>query len=165
VVPEHWSATHGPVVVGASIDVASDFALDWAVDYAQRVSSDLVISHAWELPTVGETRSTGSAETTDIPGHQQESLDRLAASTRGRTISGTAVTTDLRRGEPAAQLGQAAEGASLLVVGRRRRSAIARLLLGSTSHRLVIDPPCPVAVVPQPREPIPVAPSTIDEER
>lgn len=158
VVPEHWSATHGPIVVGASIDLASDFALDWAIDYAQRIGGDLVVSHAWELPTVGETRSTGSAETTDIPGHQQEALDRLAAAARGRSVSGTAVTTDLRRGEPAEQLRKAADGASLLVVGRRRRSAIVRLLLGSTSHDLVIDPPCPVAVVPQPREPIPVAP-------
>ena len=38
--------------------------------------------------------------------------------------------------------------AELLVVGSRRRGAVSAVLLGSTSHALAGDAPCPVVVVP-----------------
>lgn len=38
-------------------------------------------------------------------------------------------------------------GASLLVIGSRRRSAVGKLLLGSTVQRVLLDAPMPVLVV------------------
>jgi len=40
--------------------------------------------------------------------------------------------------------------ADLLVVGSRGRGTVKAALLGSTSHALVADAPCPVVVVPSP---------------
>ncbi len=37
--------------------------------------------------------------------------------------------------------------ASLLVIGLRHRSAVGKLLMGSTSQRLLLDCPCPVLAV------------------
>ena len=39
------------------------------------------------------------------------------------------------------------EAASLLVIGIRHRSAVGKLVLGSTAHRLIMDAQCPVLTV------------------
>lgn len=41
------------------------------------------------------------------------------------------------------------EGASLLVVGRRRRGALSSSLLGSVAHQLALESPCPLVIVPR----------------
>jgi nucleotide-binding universal stress UspA family protein len=41
--------------------------------------------------------------------------------------------------------------ASLLVIGLRHRSAVGKLLMGSVAQRLLMDCPCPVLGVKQPR--------------
>ncbi|MEO8261619.1 MAG: universal stress protein [Pseudolysinimonas sp.] len=150
VVPAAWTPQRGPVVVGTSIDSASDAALDFAYELAERDSRSLVLAHVWKLPTIGETRITpGGGDS--IPARQQASLDALRAATsaRGATV---AVSADLRTGGASAGLtaAVAAADASLLVVGRRARSAASRLMLGSTSRELITAPPCAIAVVPAP---------------
>lgn len=52
-------------------------------------------------------------------------------------------------GEPADEILDAAKeaGAALIVIGLRRRSAVGKLLLGSTSQRILLDGPCPVLAV------------------
>jgi nucleotide-binding universal stress UspA family protein len=53
-------------------------------------------------------------------------------------------------GRPAAELTRRSADLDLLVVGSRGHGPVRRLLLGSTSTRLVRDARCPVLVVPRP---------------
>jgi nucleotide-binding universal stress UspA family protein len=53
-------------------------------------------------------------------------------------------------GGPAAELARRSAGLDLLVVGSRAHGPVRRLLLGSTSTRLVREASCPVLVVPRP---------------
>lgn len=162
VVPEEWAPGSGPVVVGSSIDSASETAVDFACTIAVRERRDLIIAHVWELPTVGELEPTpGGGES--IPERQQASLDRIVSEFAPRA-PGVLVRGDLQRGPAARGLISVASGAALLVVGRRRRSAAARLLLGSTSSAVVAGPPCVVAVVPGPRSGLRVLPDVRHED-
>lgn len=162
VVPEHWTPCSGPIVVGHSIDSASDTALDFAYGAAAGEKRDLVVAHVWELPTVGETDPTpGGGES--IPERQQEALAQVVGEVSRRTPR-VVVRGDLRRGSAAHGLIAAAAGAALLVVGRRDRPTVARLLLGSTSRAVVSGPPCAVAVVPGPRPGLRVVPETLPED-
>lgn len=155
VVPEDWAAGGETTVVGASVDAASDAALDFAVDHAERERRVLHLVHAWKLPITGELHPVGLAADASIAEVQSRALEALAAQVRTEDLD---VTFSVRQGEPHEILREAAEEADLLVVGRRTRSPLTRLLLGSVSRALVLDPPCPVAVVPQPRRPLDVTP-------
>jgi nucleotide-binding universal stress UspA family protein len=53
-------------------------------------------------------------------------------------------------GGPAAELARRGAGLDLLVVGSRAHGPVRRLLLGSTSTRLVREASCPVLIVPRP---------------
>ena len=57
------------------------------------------------------------------------------------------VHQQLVQSQPAQALLDAAKGARLLVVGSRGLGGVARMLLGSVSHTLVLHPPCPVLVM------------------
>jgi nucleotide-binding universal stress UspA family protein len=148
IVPDDWSPGTGPIVVGSSTDAASDNALELAVLIAEREGRALVLAHAWELPVVGDIPPVpGGPES--IPERQREALDQIAVDVR-RAHRDLEVTVDLRNGPAAASLAHAAAEAAMLIVGRRDRPAAVRVLLGSVSHRLIADPPCPVMVVPAP---------------
>jgi nucleotide-binding universal stress UspA family protein len=146
VVPDDWTRSTGHVVVGNSIDAASDRALQFAADFAADGKRELVVTHVWELPTVGEISITPGG-TESIPERQAAALDEVVRRAAGRA-AGITVRPDLRRGDPVKGLIAAAAGAALLVVGRRERGPIASIL-GSTSRGVVSAPPCPVAVVPE----------------
>lgn len=155
VVPSDWAPSGARTVVGASIDAASDAAIEFAAGHAKRESKELHIVHAWELPVTGEFPPPMTGGTGSIPDVQRRALEAFTAEVLTDS-SDLEVTSAAEQGAPVEVLREAAEGADLLVVGRRTRSPLTRLLLGSVSHALVQDPPCPIAVVPQPRNPLEV---------
>lgn len=157
VVPAEWAPSGGRTVVGASIDSASDAAIDFAAEHAGRGSGHLHVVHVWDLPVTGEVPTSMTGGTGSIPDLQRHAIETFTADLRARSAD-LEISHSVERGEPADLLRAAADGADLLVVGRRRRGSLTRLLLGSVSHALAQDPPCPVAVVPQPDEPIDVTP-------
>jgi nucleotide-binding universal stress UspA family protein len=62
--------------------------------------------------------------------------------------AGVPYKTEVRFGDPAAEILAAASGGyDLIVMGRRGRGGVKKLLLGSVSERVVKDARCPVTVV------------------
>jgi len=70
---------------------------------------------------------------------------------------GLEVVEILETGPAAPVLVEAASQAELLVVGTHGRGSVGSLILGSVSHDVLLNLPCPVAVIP--RRP-PTAPET-----
>ena len=68
-------------------------------------------------------------------------------------LDGTGLPHEIRQQpsghEPAEQVVDIADevGAELIVIGMRRRSAVGKLLLGSTAQRILLDARCPVLAV------------------
>jgi nucleotide-binding universal stress UspA family protein len=75
---------------------------------------------------------------------REEAEERLAAVLADL---GEIATGDLPFGDPARELAYAAEDLDLLVTGSRGYGPVRRLMLGSTSSRLVLEAPCPVLVL------------------
>jgi nucleotide-binding universal stress UspA family protein len=89
-----------------------------------------------------------------------DSLGELRAALEGTLADegigtdGDSITVTARAvaGHPAEALLDAAEGAELVVVGSRGRGGFAGLVLGSVSQQVASHAPCPVMVVPPPRQ-------------
>lgn len=147
VVPAEWICRQGPVVVGigAEDDVPSTLAFATATAEASR--SEVHLIHAWETTGTGEIPPGWDFGTDSIPERQQRALARLAQQIRTSHPDLT-VTAEALQGPAASRLVDAARGASLLVVGRTHRGAMARAVFGSTARGLLTALPCPVAVVP-----------------
>jgi nucleotide-binding universal stress UspA family protein len=68
-----------------------------------------------------------------------------------RAASGRRRTAEVRVGDPAEELAQAAAGADLLAIGSRRWGALARVVVGSTGEALLRDAPCSMLMAPRPK--------------
>ena len=137
-----------PVVVGIDGSPESVTALRWAAEHARCCRLPLEVIHAWSI-------SDTEALRVDDLFHVAESRDRDRRQIEdllGRTIDAgqrADVTLRLLDGNPVGVLLEAAERASLLVVGSKGQGGITRLLLGSTSAACLQHASCNVAVVPQ----------------
>ncbi|TFB51340.1 universal stress protein [Cryobacterium tagatosivorans] len=152
VVPANWTRSDGPVVAGAEDDRSSDVALDFAAREAARLGRGLVIVHAWTIPaTLG--LDDGSIVPFDALQEAHEEILALAAGRIRAAHPGLEVAPVLEQGPAAPTLVEASQMAALLVVGTHGRGAVAGLILGSVSHDVLLNMPCPIAVVPRPAPP------------
>lgn len=128
------------VVVGYVATPEGEAALATAVLEAGRRGSRLLVvcSHReGDVPQDGET-------------HAEEAA-RLEAQLEGRGVE-FEVRTLVRGFEPSEDLISLAEvtGAELVVIGLRRRSPVGKMVLGTSSQRVLLDAPCPVLTVKPP---------------
>ncbi|NLV54082.1 MAG: universal stress protein [Acidimicrobiales bacterium] len=122
-------ATGGPVVVGVDGSDNSVAALAFALEEGRAHGVGVTVVHASRLDP--DPDLIGAA------------LDRC-------DTEGVAVDAVVVEETPATALLDAAEGASLVVVGSRGRGGFAQLLLGSVSRSVVNGAAGPVVVVPPP---------------
>ena len=148
VVPTGWAAKEGSIVVGVSVDASDEGALEFAAREAEREKKALIALHAVALPKALTLGDLISAPTYDALFEQRA---RGLASTVALLESkhgGLVIDNLLVPGVPAQVLVKQARNAKLLVVGTHRRGAIGGLILGSVTHDVLLNLPCPVVVVP-----------------
>jgi nucleotide-binding universal stress UspA family protein len=82
----------------------------------------------------------------DAKEHFEEGFKKILEKARSLDVE---VKTDMAVGHPAEQIIHRAEtdGVDLIILGRRGRSRIARMMLGSVSERALRYAHCPVMVV------------------
>jgi nucleotide-binding universal stress UspA family protein len=147
-VVRHAMARHdGPVVVGIDDSDEARSALRWAADLARRSQRDLKVVHAYQphhlagLFGVGKLqpdsawRSDAIAAIAEVIGAEVNEPGPLAIE---------AVAT---HAGPADGLLEAADGASVLVIGARG-SGGAAILLGSVGSEVLKRATCPIVTVP-----------------
>jgi nucleotide-binding universal stress UspA family protein len=129
------------IVVGYLATVEGRAALAAATGEAVRRSEPLVVVVSERGDESDEQRAELAAALEDAQG----SLAAAGVPHDVRVISGGRdVAEDL--------IGTAEEtGATLIVIGLRRRSPVGKLILGANAQRILLDSPCPVlAVKPDP---------------
>ena len=134
------------VVVGVDGSADSLDAVELAAAEADLAGQPLHVLHAWQEP--------GIYASTDIyPVGIAESVREAERLVLAESAAGLAekypdlvVHEQMVHEQPATALLDLAVNAQLLVVGSRGRHGIARVLLGSVSHTVVLHAPCPVLV-------------------
>lgn len=150
VVPGPVPAGASGVVVGADGSADSLAAVRLAAAEAERTGQPLDVVHVWQDPPVWAQVDVFPEGLTEAV--MQEETLLLAESVAGLAEQhpDLEVRQRLLRGSPARSLLEAAADATLLVIGSRGRHGLTRLLLGSTSHTVLLHAPCPVLVARTP---------------
>lgn len=151
VVPEEWERSDGPVVVGVDGRSAAS-ALAWAADAAERRGADLALVRAWAVPTAMAPYADISLEEDRVLWSDEADIElRAALRAVGGAHPALRVDGSSVEGQPRDVVLQSSRGASLVVVGRRHRTALGGFLAGSVGERLMHRGHAPVCIVPQPR--------------
>ena len=139
--------TTGPVVVGVDGSPTSDAAVAFAFQSAAARDTTLVAVHVWNDLTVPVSHRM--RETMDPARIEQEERALLAERTAGWAdkYPDVQVQRIVVQGRAVAALLEQSATAQLLVVGSHGRGGFTGMLLGSTSHSLIIHGTCPVVVV------------------
>jgi len=148
VIPVGWRPHGNEIVVGIEDDGTMATTLEFAAAEARREGLPLRLVHAWGIPaTLGVDYAATIPFDALIEAHR-EVLQRASAelSTRHPDID---CSLTLVQGAAAPALVDAAASAALIIVGTHGRGAIAGLILGSVSHDVLLNMPCPVMVVPR----------------
>lgn len=118
----------------AALEVARDVAAD---EYASVRALHVVAVGTWVTPP---NAYSGSAIDEQVR-ESQQAIDEL------ENVEGDSVV-----GFPADDLARFSEGVDILVVGTHHRSALGRVLLGSTAEQLAGRAAAPLLVVPRPKD-------------
>jgi nucleotide-binding universal stress UspA family protein len=141
------------ILVPLDLSAAAVQVCNAACDLAKEIDGRLVLLHVVQPPPVmmSEVYAFDSGQLTEMTtaaekaaAHSLRALDRHCAKREVRA------TTVLRTGAPvAAILAKAASArAAYIVMGSHGHSAIYDLLVGSTTHGVLMKASCPVIVIP-----------------
>lgn len=146
-VPQGADDTGTGVVVGSDGSADAIAAIAVAAQEADRLGQELTVLHAWQSRVTYVSADIASG-LPDTAGEERERAV-LAESVAGlgERYPDLVVHQALVQRHPAQALLEAGQGAKLLVVGSRGLNGVARMLLGSVSHTVVVHAPCAVLVV------------------
>lgn len=148
----HIDRTSGPVVVGVDGTGTSEAAIAFAFQAASFRGAELVAVHTWhDVVVPGSHRFQNPlVDPARIEQEEREVLSERLAGWADK-YPDVPVRQVLTTGRAVPKLLEQAETAQLLVVGSHGRGGFTGMLLGSTSHSLIIHSKAPVVVVrPEP---------------
>jgi len=136
-----------PVVLGLDIDEPADAPLEFAFDMAARHAVPLTALHVWPEPPASFHRFHGDAELHDSLQRGQAALLTKTLRPWRQRFPDVEVSEVSRCGSAAKVLVAESHDASLVVVGRRIRTASLGTHLGHVAHAALHHVAAPVAVV------------------
>jgi len=142
------SRDDGPIVVGVDGSAAANAALRWAAEEAARRQGRLDAVIAWRpTATFGPPAGHPPASSRTLAEREEDAELMLEEALAQLAANGLQVERRVMRGSPHRVLMEAAEGASLLVIGGHS-GKLAGKMPWSTGRQLVSEARCPVVVVP-----------------
>lgn len=134
------------VVVAVDGSSRTDKVLDAASEYARQADLPVVVVHARELEGVGKAGAVWNEERSETAEVASRAVEHLKA----QGVVADSVTASAGIGHVARAIADIARErqAKVVVVGTRGHGAIAGLLLGSTTTKLLHVADRPVLVVP-----------------
>jgi len=142
---------HLGVMVGVDGSATSTAAVRWAARWAAMRNTGLTIVHAFAPVVPGTSLVEWMGPTPSEVMHAQEEqalhLVNDAAKTANDTAGGLRIQTKAIVAAPVQALLEVSNDAQIVVVGRRGRSSLAGVLLGSVSTAIIHRARCPVAVI------------------
>ena len=140
------------IVVGVDGSDHADRALQYAIGEARRREDATIEAiHSYHLLAYTPGMEFGYAVPQPPEKLEAEAMDRLLQAL-DRAPKDLAIDPIVVPDSPSHALIEAGKGADLLVIGSRGHGGFRGLLLGSTSLQVVTHAPCPVVVVPPPRD-------------
>jgi nucleotide-binding universal stress UspA family protein len=132
------------IVVGVDGSATSSRALAWALDEARARQAQVHLVSAWSVPIMVYP---GAMEGANI--FEGAATEVLHAAVRDADVHGLThpIKSETVAGGAASALIDAANDATLLVVGSRGLSRARELVFGSVSRQVVHHAPCPVVVI------------------
>jgi nucleotide-binding universal stress UspA family protein len=133
------------ILVPVDFSDCSKYALQYAASFAKQFGAELQLVHVVEpYPAVPEMYPIDVESLQDGKAQLDTLRESLGEDVRARV--------SLRTGQPYNEITQAAADgqADLIIISTHGRKGLTRMLLGSTTEKVVRQAPCPVLVVRQP---------------
>lgn len=146
--PHQPAVTDGPVVVGVDGSPTSEAAVAFAFDAAALRQTKLVAVHSWTDAVVDAAFPEHPIliDPSEIDTEERALLSERLAGWHEK-YPDVLVEQNVVHGRPTPALLGYGETSALIVVGSRGRGGFKGMLLGSTSHALIMHSSCPVVVV------------------
>ncbi|HYK43329.1 MAG TPA: universal stress protein [Thermoanaerobaculia bacterium] len=138
------------ILVATDLTPASLPAFEEALRIAEANGAELVLTHAYQLPNLGQPVA--------LAGEAYDRMDRQLRESAERRMESLIVEAEKRNvparqlvifGDPYEAIGRAAadECVDLVIMGTHGRTGVARFFLGSVASRVISTAPCPVLTV------------------
>lgn len=138
------------IVIGMDGSPNAKAALRWALDFAGSETTVHIVG-VWEPSVLATEADRQDFDYLSEPARERftEAIDEVCGARTGDEVN---LEADFRYANAAAALLECGSEADLLVVGARGQGLVASAILGSVASRVLHQAPCPVVVVPRPKD-------------